>query len=62
LYKGKKAIGPSRPKGVKRKISNKPLQYHGDQKSGPEWDKRMMNDRRQEVCKDVENFIKRGGK
>ncbi len=62
LYKGKKAIGPSRPEGVKRKISNMALNYHGDQKSGPEWDKRMMNDRGKEVCKDVENFIKNGGK
>lgn len=62
MYKGKKAIGPSRPQGVKRKISGINLIYHGDQKSGPEWDKRMMNDRRKEVCRDVENFIKSGGK
>ncbi len=62
LYKGKKAIGPSRPLGVTRTISNMDLKYHGDQKSGPEWEKRMMNDRGKEVCKDVENFIKNGGK
>ena len=61
LYKGSKAIGASKPKGVKRKISNQPLQYQGAPKRGKEWDKRMMNDRRKEVCKDVENFIKRGG-
>lgn len=62
MYKGKAAVGVSRPKGVKRKISNKPLQYQGAPKRGAEWDKRMMNDRRKEVCKDVENFIERGGK
>ena len=62
MYKGKKAVGASRPKGVKRKISSKPLNYQGTPKRGAEWDKRMMNDRGQEVCKDVENFIKRGGK
>ena len=62
MYKGKVAIGASRPKGVTRKISNKPLQYQGGPKRGAEWDKRMMNDRGKEVCKDVENFIKRGGK
>lgn len=62
MYKGKKAIGASRPKGVKRKISSKPLNYQGAPKRGAEWDKRMMNDRGQEVCKDVENFIKKGGK
>lgn len=62
MYKGKTAVGASRPKGVKRKISNKPLQYQGAPKRGAEWEKRMMNDRRREVCKDVENFIERGGK
>lgn len=61
-YKGKKAVGPSKPKGVKRKISGIDMQYQGAPKRGPEWDKRMMNDRGKEVCKDVENFIKNGGK
>ena len=61
-YTGNKAIGPSRPKGVKRKISNTPMQYQGAPKRGPQWDKRMMNDRGKEVCKDVEEFIKKGGK
>lgn len=62
MYKGKTVVGASRPKGVKRKISNKPLQYQGAPKRGAQWDKRMINDRRREVCKDVENFIKNGGK
>lgn len=61
-YKGKKAIGSSRPKGVKRTISNEDMKYQGAPKRGSEWEKRMMNDKRKEVCKDVENFIKNGGK
>lgn len=61
-YKGKKAIGPSRPKGVKRTISNEDMKYQGAPKRGPEWDKRMMNDRGKEVCRNVENYIKNGGK
>lgn len=61
-YKGKKAIGSSRPKGVKRIISNEDMKYQGAPKRGPEWEKRMMNDRRKDVVKDVENFIKSGGK
>jgi hypothetical protein len=61
-YKGKKAEGPSRPKGVKRTISSVSMKYSGAPKRGPEWDKRMMNDRRKDVCKDVENFIKNGGR
>lgn len=62
MYKGKKAVGPSRPKGVKRAISNMPLKYQGAPKRGAEWDKRMMNDRKKDIIKDVENFIKNGGK
>ncbi len=61
-YKGKKAIGASKPKGIKRTISNEDMEYQGAPKRGPEWDKRMMNDRGKEVCKDVEKFIKNGGK
>lgn len=61
-YIGNKATGASRPKGVKRKILNIIMQYQGAPKRGPEWDKRMMNDRGKEICKDVENFIKKGGK
>ena len=62
MYKGKKAIGASKPKGIKRTISNQDMKYQGAPKRGPEWDKRMMNDRGKEVCKDVERFIKNGGK
>lgn len=49
-------------KGEKKHYTNKSLNYQGAPKRGPEWDKRMMNDRGKEVCKDVENFIKNGGK
>ena len=61
MYKGKKAVGASRPKGVKRTISNAPLKYQGAPKRGAEWDKRMIKDRGKQVAKDVENYIK-GGK
>lgn len=59
-YKGKKAIGPTRPKGVKRKISNEDMNYQGAPKRGPEWDKRMMRDRGKDICKNIEVFIKNG--
>lgn len=61
-YKGKKAVGASRPKGIKRIISNEDMKYQGAPKRGPEWDKRMMNDRGKEVCEEVESFIRNGGK
>lgn len=75
-YKGKMYISPKlgvsgvvlksgrwwSPKGETKTPTNKDLQYQGAPKRGPEWDKRMMNDRGKEVCKDVENFIKKGGK
>lgn len=60
MYKGKKAVGASRPKGVKRTISNMPLKYQGAPKRGSEWDKRMLNDKRNVIIRDVENYIKRG--
>lgn len=60
MYKGKVAMGSSKPAGVKRSISNKPIKYQGAPKRGAEWDKRMMNDNRNKVVKDVQNYIKRG--
>lgn len=62
MYKGKAALGPSRPKGVKRAISNIPLKYQGAPKRGAEWDKRMWNDRKNDILRDLQNVIKRGGK
>ena len=62
MYKGKVAMGSSKPAGVKRSISNKPIKYQGAPKRGAKWDKRMMNDKGSQVERDVQNFIKRGGK
>ena len=62
MYIGKKAIGPSRPKGVKRKISDDNLRYQGAPKRGAHWVERMMNDRSEDVIKDIQNFIDNGGK
>lgn len=50
------------PKGEIKKKTNRKYKYQGAPRRGAEWDKRMMNDRRREVCKDVENFIERGSK
>ncbi len=50
------------PKGETKIKTNQKYNYQGAPKRGAEWDKRMMNDRGQEVCKDVENFIKRSSK
>ena len=66
LYKGKLMLAKNgscwAKKGEKKEYSKSNLNYQGAPKRGPEWEKRMMNDRGKEVCKDVENFIKRGGK
>ena len=61
-YIGKKAIGPSKPKGVKRIISGINMKYSGAPKRGPKWDKRMYADRKADILKDLEKFIKKGGK
>lgn len=60
MYKGKVAMGSSKPAGVKRSISNKPIKYQGAPKRGAEWEKRMMSDNKEKVIKDVQNHIKRG--
>lgn len=58
-YKGLKAKGASKPKGIRRKISNEKLQYHTPG-TGPEWDKLMMEKKGKELIKDIQNYIKRG--
>lgn len=58
-YKGLKAKGVSRPKGIKRKISNEKLKYH-TAGTGPEWDKLMMEKKGKELIQDVQNYVKRG--
>jgi hypothetical protein len=49
-------------KGEKKHYTNKSLKFQGAPKRGGEWEKRMMNDRRKDVIKSVQNFIKKGGK
>lgn len=61
-FVGKKAIGASRPLGVKRKISDIDMKYQGAPKRGPNWVERMMNDKEQDIIKDVQKFIDNGGK
>lgn len=58
-YKGLKAKGASKPKGIRRKISNEKLQYHTPG-TGSEWDKLMMEKKGKELIKDIQNYIKRG--
>ncbi len=60
MYKGNKFKGASKPKGIKRKTSNESFKFTGAPKRGKEWDKRMMNDRGQEVCEEVEEFVRNG--
>lgn len=40
--------------------TGKPLTYHGAPMRGPEWDKRMMADRRDDLVQSVANYV--GGK
>lgn len=58
-YEGLKAKGASKPKGIRRKISNEKLQYHTPG-TGSEWDKLMMEKKGKELIKDIQNYIKRG--
>jgi hypothetical protein len=52
--------GSSWAKKGEKKFSTKINLKHSV--GGPEWDVRMMTNRRSEVEKDLENFIKNGGK
>lgn len=56
-YHGKVMIGKA-PK----KVTNRDLKYNEAPKRGAEWDKRMWNDRGKEICKNLEEFIKKYGK
>ena len=51
-YKGEVMAGraPKQYTGAK-------LTYHGGPMRGPQWDKRMMADKRDELVKNVENFV-----
>lgn len=48
-------------KGEKKYSSGKKMRYHTSG-TGPKWDKLMMQRRRNDVIRDVQNFINRGGK
>ena len=37
--------------------TGKPIKYHGGPMRGKEWDKRMMADRKDDICKAVENYM-----
>ena len=58
-YIGKKAKGASRPKGIKRKISNEKLKQHTPG-TGPEWDKLMLENKGKELVQSVQNEVKKG--
>lgn len=53
---------PFAKKGEKKHYTGKSLKYQGAPKRGAKWEKRMMNDKRKEVIKDLQNFINTGGK
>ena len=66
MYKGQLMVGPTGSsyarKGERKHYVGKSLKFQGAPKRGGEWEKRMMNDRRKDVIKSVQNFIKKGGK
>ena len=47
---------------VTKIISDRDFSYRGAPKRGSKWDKRMWNDKGKSICKDIEKFIKNGGK
>lgn len=46
--------------GEKKVLTSKNLKYHTSG-TGPKWDKLMMQRRKNDLVKDVENYIKSGG-
>lgn len=65
MYKGQLMVSPTgrayAKKGEKKHYVGKSLKYQGAPKRGPQWEKRMMNDRRMDVVRDLQNFVKNGG-
>lgn len=47
-------------KGEKKHYSGKDLKYHTSG-TGPKWEQLMMQRRKNDLVKDVENYIKNGG-
>jgi hypothetical protein len=66
MYKGLLMVSPTgssyAKKGERKHYTGKSLKYQGAPKRGGEWEKRMMNDRRSDVVRDLQKFIKSGGK
>lgn len=49
-------------KGERKHYTGKSLKYQGAPKRGAKWERRMMNDKKNEVINDLQKFIKKGGK
>lgn len=64
LYYGKLMLAKSGSSwaklGEKKVSTNKELKYHTSG-TGPKWDKLMLQRRKNDLVKDVENYIKQGG-
>ena len=72
MYKGKVYISPSlgvsgvktksgrwwSPKGETKTPTNRSFNYNGAPKRGAEWDKRMKADRKKDIERDLQNFLK----
>lgn len=48
--------------GEKKNITGVSLKYSGSPKRGPQWDKRMYADRKDDILRDLNRFIRNGGK
>ena len=66
LYKGTLMLAPNGSSyaklGERKHYTGKSLKIKGSPKRGPEWDKRMLSDRKKDIIKDVTNYIKGGNK
>ncbi len=47
---------------VKKIKSDRDFKYNGAPKRGAHWDKRMWDDKGEEICKNLKEFIKKNGK
>lgn len=65
MYYGKLMVAPNgsswAKKGEKKHYTGKSLKYQGAPKRGAKWVERMMNDRKQDIIKNIQNYIN-GGK
>ena len=66
MYKGELMLAKNGSswarKGEKKYYTGKSLKYQGAPKRGAYWDKRMINDRSEEIKQNIERFIRNGGK